>query len=612
MLKFVERNSTLKILPILGLLFWLNGCGVKPVAPPVKVAPAILGEAPLTASHYRQQAAASQGNQQHYWLLMASRAYLNQGQTDEALFLLNQLRPQLTSDDQLLEFQLLSSMSLSLLGKHQDAVVTLNKDPRWQLSDNRWQQYYQLEAELQFKLEQPIDAAIALMNKGQYVADPEAIKSNHKIIWFYLSQSNADALINRQSSADDFPGWKSLKLLSDKYAMDPDRLVAELKRWTSNFSSHPAANQLPSNLTLAMTLEPYQPQKIALLLPLSGRFGRSGKALRDGLISSMMARQSQAELLLMDTQALGATQAYQQALAAGAEFVIGPLLKANVEALTQINPTVPMLSLNLPPALPEPGQQRYFFALDRLSEASQAAERILSQGKHQPAVIAPATPQGQQVSEHFVDQWQQQTSEEPEPSEAQSYFFAKDSKLQDTVEELFEVDQSQARINEMRYLLTNKLKSETRSRRDIDAIYLMASPRQTRLLKPFVDVAVSQFAPSVSVYVSSNGNDNSANQQDNRDINQLNVSEIPWLLNQTQSISPAEVQTLWPDLNQSQLRLYAMGYDAFDLIGKLAQMELFPEYKLNGLSGELRLTAEGTIDRKLNWAQYQRGKLLPQ
>ena len=613
MLNVTERSRSLKILSMLCLLLGLAGCATKPVTTPVPAAPVELGDAPQSPDHYQRQAATAQGETRLRWQLLAARAYLNQGTYSQAEQLLQRLSGQLTpTADVQLEYQLLSATLLSQQGQFQQALSRLKPDTQWQLAPRHWQQFFQLQAELHFKLEHPIDAAIALMNRESYLEDAQAKQNNHKVIWFYLSQSDPDTLARRQSSADDFGGWKSLRLLTFQHGMDPDRLVSELKRWQSNFSRHPAAGDLPSNLTLAMTLEPYQPQKVALLLPLSGRFARSGRALRNGLITSMMAKASDTELMVLDTQELGAAAAYQQALAEGAEFVVGPLLKPDVEAIIPLIDQVPTLVLNVPETLPESGRQQYFFALDKMSEAAQAAERIFRQGKRQPAVIAPQTPQGHKLAQYFADHWQKLMFEEPEPTESTSFFFAQDSELKKTVERLFEVEQSQARITEMRYLLTNKLKGETRNRRDIDAVYLIASPRQTRLLKPFVDVAVSQFAPAVSVYVGPNGNDNSDNQQDNRDVNQLNVSEIPWLLNQIQPIAASEVKQLWPELSQPQLRLYAMGYDAFDLIGKLAQMELFPEYKLRGLSGELSLDEESKIVRKLNWAQYQRGKLLPQ
>ena len=97
------------------------------------------------------------------------------------------------------------------------------------------------------------------------------------------------------------------------------------------------------------------------------------------------------------------------------------------------------------------------------------------------------------------------------------------------------------------------------------------------------------------------------------DLNQLYVSELPWLLKlRDNRLSPAKVKSLWPKLKQSQLRFFAMGHDAYQLIGYLAQMELFPQYNLEGFSGRLSLDEDNHINRAMSWAQYRRGKLRPQ
>ena len=325
MLNVTERSRLLKILSMLCLLVGLAGCATKPVTAPEPTAPVTLGDAPQSPEYYQRQASAARDEAQLRWQLLAARAYLNQGNLAQAEQLLSHLTDRLTpTADVQLEYQLLSATLLSQQGRFPQALSQLKPDTQWQLAPERWQQFFQLLAELHFKLEQPVDAAIALMNREGYLEDAVAIQNNHKVIWFYLSQSDPDTLARRQSSADDFGGWKSLRLLTFQHGMDPDRLVSELKRWQSNFSRHPAAGDLPSNLTLAMTLEPYQPQKVALLLPLSGRFARSGRALRNGLITSMMAKASDTELMVLDTQELGAANAYRQALGDGAEFIVGP------------------------------------------------------------------------------------------------------------------------------------------------------------------------------------------------------------------------------------------------------------------------------------------------
>jgi outer membrane PBP1 activator LpoA protein len=71
------------------------------------------------------------------------------------------------------------------------------------------------------------------------------------------------------------------------------------------------------------------------------------------------------------------------------------------------------------------------------------------------------------------------------------------------------------------------------------------------------------------------------------------------------------VNKLWPTWGNAQKRLYVMGYDALQLVNRLAQMHAFPGYQYNGRSGQLTVSPDGVIDRQLSWAKYQRGVLRP-
>ena len=91
-------------------------------------------------------------------------------------------------------------------------------------------------------------------------------------------------------------------------------------------------------------------KQIAVLLPLSGRTGESAAAIRDGIMAAYYQDELESpELRFYDTggNAQLIWSVYQQAVADGAEFVIGPLLKDSIQQLEQ--------SGQLP--VPDPGAQ---------------------------------------------------------------------------------------------------------------------------------------------------------------------------------------------------------------------------------------------------------------
>src|SRR5690606_4978343 len=83
-------------------------------------------------------------------------------------------------------------------------------------------------------------------------------------------------------------------------------------------------------------------------------------------------------------------QAYQQAVAEGAELVIGPVEKEKVTELSLMpSLPVPILSLNYPDSAPIEPKGFYQFGLALEDEARQVARQAYSEGHRQAMVIIP-------------------------------------------------------------------------------------------------------------------------------------------------------------------------------------------------------------------------------
>lgn len=92
-------------------------------------------------------------------------------------------------------------------------------------------------------------------------------------------------------------------------------------------------------------------RKVAVLLPLSGSLAVAAAPVRDGLLASWLASPApRPPLLFIDTQgqAAGAVNAYREAVDAGADAIIGPLGRDEVDAVLAdpARMTLPTLLLN--------------------------------------------------------------------------------------------------------------------------------------------------------------------------------------------------------------------------------------------------------------------------
>src|SRR5690606_16124296 len=123
-----------------------------------------------------------------------------------------------------------------------------------------------------------------------------------------------------------------------------------------------------------------QPKQIALLLPMQGKLAEAGEAVRDGFFAAYfqaLENGRQTPEVRQYDSSTDAISAYQQAIAEGADLVIGPIDKEKVTELSLMpSLEVHVLSINpphTPPAQPLKGFYQCGLAVE--DEARQVARQ---------------------------------------------------------------------------------------------------------------------------------------------------------------------------------------------------------------------------------------------
>ncbi|MEH6463252.1 MAG: penicillin-binding protein activator [Shewanella psychromarinicola] len=543
------------------------------------------------------------------YLLLAAHAYINDGNFNSATNVLTSMqKPMVKVPSLLAEHIYLRARIVEKTNSSQAALDILQYPPHWQLP--RWQMasYHQYKAKLYKHTQQPIDQVKQLSLLSNYLPKSETAAVND-VIWKLLQPLHEETVQSfmRDQSNPIFAGWLQLTYIAKRYAVEPTQLVRYLGEWQRNNPYHPGAVKLPANLEKALNAKPFRPQNIAVLLPLTGPRAAIAEPIRQGLLSSYLSDfDTNVSLNFYDTQQ-GVTAAYQQAVAKGAEFIIGPLLPSEVEELQKINDkqqsTVPQLYLNQTDTF-TPQANLFYFSLSPAQEASDAAQKLYSDGVKLPLLLVSNDAIGKRMADSFKQTWLTLTS-----NDAEVYYYDAGDQMKVTVQQALGVTDSQARISRMRNLLGSSLESDFRSRQDTDAIYMISGSQDLALLKPFLDVNFSVFSEPVALYTTSRSRLENESAQSAQELNNLMISDVPWLM---QSSSETQmVSTLWNSWNNSQKRLYVMGFDALELVNRLAQMRAFPGYQFMGRSGALSVDPNGVIDRQLSWGQYTQGQLKP-
>lgn len=398
--------------------------------------------------------------------------------------------------------------------------------------------------------------------------------------------------------------WLELLQLTQGFAGDQQAITQALTDWQQRHPMLPAADKLPKDVKLLSQTPAYNPERIAVLLPLSGPLKTLGDAVQYGMAAAA-AKQQRTLVFIDSTKAAAELQA--EVTAAQVQFVIGPLLREDIDKIQQMPDWQwPTLFLNGKGDLPVKPEQ-YFFALAWEDEASQMVQVFRQRQYQHPVLIYAVNPIGQRMAQHFQSRWQQSGGQPVE-----TYSYGSQEQLQALINKFLEAEASEERAKEINRLIGQSIKAELHSRQDIDAIYLIADPVQTRFFKPFIDVTVSPTAKRLPIFTSSRSHSLKVDKTDQRDLAGLTMTEMPWLLPQAAIAPPLrqEFDSLFAEQDEQLQRLFAMGHDALMLVGHLKQQQQFPAMAYHGLTGSLRLADGHSIQRQLTLAQYRQGKLL--
>lgn len=164
-----------------------------------------------------------------------------------------------------------------------------------------------------------------------------------------------------------------------------------------------------SGVNVQTAMVPTTVNNIAVLLPQSGALGSVSKEIYQGMQAARASLAPATTLQIYDVNPATAVAQYQQAVASGADMIVGPLDK---ESLAQLlaQPqllTKPLLSLNYLTSSQVIPSALYQFGLLPEDEARQAAQFALSRGQRTVVVLAPASSWGDRVASAFRNAYQQ-------------------------------------------------------------------------------------------------------------------------------------------------------------------------------------------------------------
>ena len=342
-------------------------------------------------------------------------------------------------------------------------------------------------------------------------------------------------------------------------------------QWRFDLNNRPAAER-----------DGYRPPvKLAVLLPLSGQLATASAPVRDGLLAGYYGEtRRRPEINFFDTAGTpaGAVDAYAKAVAAGSDFVIGPLGRDEVTAVFRDSGlSVPILALNRGALAPPPGNAGFSLAPE--DDGIIAAEYLLSREHRTALVIGGNDDNGRRAANAFRER-----------------FTERGGKVTDTLS-----------VAETPGNLSTNLAAAVQH--GVDAIFLAVKGGTARAIAP--QLALAGLAGKSRVGTSQLISGTGKPEQDAALDGIVYPTEV-WTARGLAGLPAAStIGANLPTARGPAARLFAFGYDAWMLTAYLEKLATGNNVQLKGATGGLSLDGFGNVIRTPAWSTFNGGRTAP-
>lgn len=354
---------------------------------------------------------------------------------------------------------------------------------------------------------------------------------------------------------------------------------------------------------------PTQVHNVALLLPLSGNYAKASTAIKNGFLASYYSyntthADNPINVKVVDTSRKNIVDAYREVVSIGADVVVGPLIKSDVEILinnfAQGMP-VPTIALNtLDNYQKKVVPNLYQFGLFPQDEAKQVADKMIQDNYKNVAVIIPSP-----------NDWSNNLAKV-----FQYEFNHFDGKIIEILN--YDLNNADIDLKIKDFFHANKEKTQEHDsqnininyRQDINAIFLIADGKTARKIVPFIKFYTNNALP---IYTISSVYAGFIQTNLDIDLDDVRFCDMPWTIINPVNLDPSlqtlkqNLQLSIDDLQQNLSRLYALGIDSYNLAVNISAFVENRKANFVGATGELWLDDYHHVNRLLAWTNFKNG-----
>jgi len=319
------------------------------------------------------------------------------------------------------------------------------------------------------------------------------------------------------------------------------------------------------------------PAKMAVLLPLAGRLATAAQPVRDGLLTGYYGetrRRPQIDFIDTAGTPAGALAAYDKAVAAGADFIVGPLSREEVDAVYgRAQLPVPVLALNRGKDAPPSGSAGFSLAPE--DDGILAAEYMRGRERSRVLVLHSNDDTGRRTAAAFAERFGQRGG---------------------AVLATVPVSDNVADIS-----------AQLRAAGQADGVLLAVRAPQARQLAPQLALAGLGGASRIGTSQLAIG---SGKPEEDAALDGIVFPTESWNVRSVTGLpNAASVGQMLPSARGAAGRLFAFGFDAWKISAYLDT--LAEQGGIAGATGTLYLDGTGNVLRVPAWSTFNGGRPQP-
>lgn len=509
----------------------------------------------------------------------------------------------------------LSVLCLTLLAACATAPTPLRED-RATSRDRTWPDQVEIARRSATQADERADRTIFELEREQRSGRLSAERALSALLAYSINELQWQRQVHQ--SKPEISAWIELALLVQTHklnAAERETAINQwISRWTSTLTNATAARQAAETWIDAWQMMWHGPKRVGVVLPEDSALATPGDMIKTGLIDGWLTlpRAFRPELFFYyvnDNDLAGLYEVSKIAQADQVEWLIGPLPRNQVEHILMNRSArwmVPTLFLNVPSdegLLKSLHATRLAFALNPETDAEEAARLAAQLGLDRALVLSQDTAWGDRVVDRFSETFKSYGRQITD----QASYDPTRVDHSDLLESVLGLNESKARIARMERLIGQPVVAEPQRRDDIDMIFLASRASDAKQIRPQLQFFRAEDLPVVTTAYAVDG---ALDPRRDVDLEGVYLSMAPWFINQGATGNTRQsAQTRHPELmTPAWSHLYAMGRDLMGLVRWLDPMNNDPDLTLNGMTGQLSITASKQVKRQLIAVQVVNGQ----